>query len=110
MTPYQENRLIVYRARIHRILKQGKRFKTNSYLYAACSILLSFFLPFYGNKHGTIIQLVGGSYFDAFIFCLVVCGSFLLIGNIVFHLQDKYRIKKLEKKIKAIKEDIAKNS
>lgn len=108
MTDYQQNRLIVYRARIVDIIKQDKQYKSNLILYVACSIVISFGLPYYGDKNGTIMQQLGGGYKKAFIFCLLSCLGMLLLGTIVFHFKDKYRIRKFQKKIADIEKEIKK--
>lgn len=106
MTPYQENRLIVYRGKIENIKKQAAYLKTKVYLYAAVGIVLSFITPFYGDGGESIMDRLGGSYQKAFMFSVAVVFSFILIGGIVFHFQDKLRIKKLQKKIAIIEAEI----
>lgn len=107
MTPYQKNRLSVYKGRIENIKKQAAYLKTRVYLYAAVGIGLSFVIPFYGHGGKSIMERLGGSYQKAFIFSIAVVFGVILIGGVVFHFQDKYRIKKFQKMIKAIEEEIA---
>lgn len=106
MTPYQENRLSVYKGRIERIKKVSAYLKIRVYFYAAMGIMISFITPYYSHKGKSIIDMVGGSYQKAFMCSIAVVFGFIIIGAIVFHFQDKNRIKKLQKMIKAIEDEI----
>ena len=106
MTPYQENRLSVYKGKIERIKNVSAYLKTRVYFYAAFGIVFSFITPFYGHNGKSVMDMLGGSYQKAFVFSVSVVFGLILIGAIVFHFQDKNRIKKLQKKIALIEAEI----
>ncbi|GAA4270914.1 hypothetical protein U6A24_03360 [Aquimarina gracilis] len=116
MTDYQKNRLEVYTRKIEDIQNHSGFFKKNLLKVIIFGILFSLYVPTYTGGHKlrfgrsqSIMDRLGGDYFTAVIWSLCVYASFCIIGHIVFAIQDKYRIKRFQRLIKAIEDDIAKN-
>lgn len=115
MTAYQENRIIVYKAKIEMLKKDANYFKKNMLLFVLFGIGFSFIAPFYGQdttyvgNSETVIEKLDGGYLQAVLFCAAVYFTLLIIGTLVFPLQDKLRVKKYQKKIDAIMWEIEKD-
>lgn len=105
MTPYQQNRLSVYKGKIEQIKKISAYLKVRVYFYAAFGIVFSFLIPFYTRGGKSVMERLGG-YKNAFMFSIAVVFGLIFIGAVIFYFQDKHRIKKLQKKIALIEAEI----
>ncbi|NQY05626.1 MAG: hypothetical protein HRT68_05315 [Flavobacteriaceae bacterium] len=118
MTEYQKNRLSVINARIERLEGESGFVKKNLLKVILGGVLFSLFVPFYSSKGSvasvheteTIIERSDMSYMEVFIYTLFFYGVLVLLGHIVFTIQEKNQLKKLLQEKEAIEGDIAMGS
>ncbi|WP_193361489.1 hypothetical protein [Aquimarina agarivorans] len=105
MTAYQENRLIVYKAKIEMLKNDANYFKKNMFSFVLFGIGFSIIAPFYGQdstnlgNSETVAEKLGGGYLQAVLFCAALYFTLLIIGTLVFPLQDKLKVKNFRKKL-----------
>ena len=112
MTNYQENRILVFKGKIKTIRKTHDYMRKNLPKYILFLVCFSFYVPFaggrtrIGGKRANVLELCGGNYWYAYFFSLMCFMIMVLLGVIIFSLQERYRIQKLKKRLEKIYKDI----
>lgn len=112
MTELEERRIYVLGLKIDRVKESSGFIKRNFFKVLFFGIAFSFGVPMYsGAEHyglnhdsETIIERAGVGYLTLVLYFFLGYVFICLLGHVVFHYQDKYRIRKMEEEIQQIKE------
>ncbi|MFD0965110.1 hypothetical protein [Pseudofulvibacter geojedonensis] len=116
MTELQERKIYVLNLKIDRIKESTGFLKRNFVKALLFGVAFSFLCPMYsGSSHyGThqnrksIMERAGTDYLTLVLYFFLGYVFVCLLGHVVFHYQDKFRIRKMEEEIKMIKEQAKK--
>jgi len=116
MTPYQENRIYVYSARIKKLEEKIPLLKKQPLKVLGFGIIFSITGPNYTGEYDymdsereSIADRANMSYISLVICFFIGYVFFCLLGHVVFTYQDKLKLKKLKKQLKEIEYAVAEN-
>lgn len=117
MTPYQENRISVYSARIKKLEEKIPLLKKQPLKVLGFGILFSITGPNYTGEYDymdserdSIVDRANMSYISLVICFFIAYVFFCLLGHVVFTYQDKLKLKKLKSQLKEIEDAVAQNN
>jgi len=117
MTPYQENRILVFSAQIKKLEQKVPLLKKQPLKVLGFGILFSITGPNYSGAYDymdtereSIVERANMGYINLVIYFFIGYVFFCLLGHVIFTYQDKLKLKKLKSQLKQIEDAVTKDT